>query len=128
MKRFVIFALFGLALSACQESLEDRCEREAKEYTRRSLPTKVDQFTMLDSLVFERDSHTLHFYYTLSGTADSLEVLERIDMKSMLRNELKNTTAYKLFKDNRYNFAYTYLSTKQPGKTLYELILTKEDY
>lgn len=128
MKKLCIIAVIGLMLAACQESLEDRCEREAKAYTRKSCPMKIDRFTTLDSLVFERTTHTLHYYYTLDGEADSLGMLEQIDVEQLLRNELKNSTTVKQFKDNKYRFAYTYWSTKKPGERLYELVLTEKDY
>ena len=41
---------------------------------------------------------------------------------------LKNTTSMKTYKDNGYNFAYTYRSEKDPKKILFETLLTKEDY
>ena len=33
MKKVLVFATLALFLASCQESLEERCAREAKEYT-----------------------------------------------------------------------------------------------
>ena len=70
MKKLCIIASFALFLMACQESLEDRCAREAQEFTRKNCPSKLDKNINIDSLTFERATHTLHYYYTLTGIAD----------------------------------------------------------
>ena len=90
MKKIWLFVVFALLLAACQESLEDRCAREAKDYTRKNCPVKLDNTTTLDSMTFERETHTLHYYYRLTGVADQDTLLQQIDMVGMLKNELKN--------------------------------------
>ncbi len=126
-KYWVIFAIAGV-LTACQESLEDRCAREAATYTRKNCPAKISDNTTLDSLTFERDSHTLHYYYHLSGTADQDSIIDKINGKEVLRDELKNTTSLQLYKDNHYRFAYTFYSEKNPGKVLLDVLFTENDY
>ena len=37
MKRIAYAIITALALTACQESLEERCAREAEEYTKRNV-------------------------------------------------------------------------------------------
>ena len=54
MKRIAYAIITALALTACQESLEERCAREAEEYTKKKCPARIDQNTVIDSLVFER--------------------------------------------------------------------------
>ena len=76
MKKLCIIAILALILASCQESLEDRCEREAKEYTAKQCPIRIDKTTRMDSLTFERETHTIHYYYTLMGNADSEVVLK----------------------------------------------------
>ena len=128
MKKFGLFAVILLIFAACQESLEDRCARETKEYTRKNCPAKLNDFTTLDSLTFERTTHTLHYYYKLTGTADSASALAKFDAVSLMRNELKNSTAMKTYKDNHYRFAYTFNSEKDPQKVLLEVVFTDKDY
>ena len=128
MKNLLFIAILTLILSGCQESLEDRCERESKEYTAKQCPIRIDETTRLDSLTFERATHTIHYYYTLMGNADSEVVLQNIDAVGALKNELKNTTTMKVYKDNKYRFAYTYHSAKDPNKTLIEITFTDKDY
>ncbi len=117
-----------LLLTACQESLEDRCARETKEYTRKNCPAKMDNNIILDSLTFERETHTLHYYYKLTGFADQDSVAKNIDAVNILKEELRNTTTLKLYKDNHYRFAYTYRSEKNPEKVLLDVLLTDKDY
>ena len=70
MKKIIVFVCLAVFLAACQESLEDRCEREAKAYTAKNCPAKMEENVIIDSLTFERATHTLHYYYRLTGTAD----------------------------------------------------------
>jgi len=128
MKKLWILSAIMLLFTACQESLEDRCEREAKEYTRKNCPAKMDNNTTLDSLTFERETHTLHYYYKLTGFADNDSVVENLDVVNILKNELRNTTTLKLYKDNHYRFAYTYRSEKNPEKVFIDIVLTDKDY
>ena len=128
MKKLWVLSAFMLLLTACQESLEDRCARETKEYTRKNRPAKMDNNIVLDSLTFERETHTLHYYYKLTGFADQEDVAQKMDAVNILKNELRNTTTLKLYKDNHYRFAYTYRSEKNPEKVLLDVLLTDKDY
>ena len=128
MKKLWVLSAIMMLLTACQESLEDRCAREAKEYTRKNCPAKMDNNSILDSLTFERETHTLHYYYRLTGFADNDSIVEKLDAGNILKNELRNTTTLKLYKDNHYRFAYTYRSEKNPEKVLLDVLLTDKDY
>lgn len=128
MKKLCMIASFALFLTACQESLEDRCAREAKEFTRKNCPSKIEKNINIDSLTFERETHTLHYYYTLTGNADREGVMEEINGLDILKENLKNSTAMKVYKENHYNFTYTYHSEKNPNKVLLEVTLTDKDY
>ena len=128
MKKLWVLSAIMLLLTACQESLEDRCARETKEYTRKNCPAKMDNNIILDSLTFERETHTLHYYYKLTGFADQDSVAKNIDAVNILKEELRNTTTLKLYKDNHYRFAYTYRSEKNPEKVLLDVLLTDKDY
>jgi hypothetical protein len=128
MKKLWVLSAIMLFLTACQESLEDRCARETKEYTRKNCPAKMDNNSILDSLTFERETHTLHYYYRLTGFADNDSIVEKLDAANILKNELRNTTTLKLYKDNHYRFAYTYRSEKDPKKVLLDFVFTDKDY
>lgn len=128
MKKFWIISAFALLFASCQESLEDRCAREAQEYTRKNCPIPMDSNTTLDSLTFERETHTLHYHYKLTGFADQDSIVKKIDAVNVLKKELKNTTTLKLYKDNHYRFAYTFRSEKDPEKILIDVVFTDKDY
>ncbi len=128
MKKYWLFLCFSFICVACQESLEDKCAREAEEYTKKNCPAKIDNNTTLDSLTFDRKTHTLHYYYKLTGFADQDGVLEKVDAVNVLKNELKNTTSLRVYKENKYRFAYTYHSEKDPSKVMLEVVFTDKDY
>ena len=128
MKKIIVIASLALLLASCQESLEDKCEREAKTYTAKNCPVKIEENIILDSLVFERATHTLHYYYRLTGIADKEGSIDPTEAAKLLKDGLKNTTFMKVYKDNGYNFTYTYFSSKDPKKIWFEVPLTKEDY
>ena len=128
MKKVWILAVLTLLFAACQESLEDRCEREVKELTAKRCPMVLDSNTTMDSITFDRNTHTLHYYYTLTGFADQDGVMEKVDAVGALKEDLKNSTALRVYKENKYRFAYTYRSEKDPKKIRLEVVFTDKDY
>ena len=128
MKKIWILVAICTLLVGCRESLEDRCAREAKEYTEKNCPTKMDNNITLDSMTFERDTHTLHYYYTLTGFADQDSVLEKVDAVGALKEDLKNSTSLRVYKENKYRFAYAYRSGKDPKKIKLDVVFTDKDY
>ena len=128
MKHLTLALLSTVLLAACQESLEDRCAREAKEYTEKKCPAPIGENTILDSIVFERTSHTMHYYYTLSGAADDKSTVEKVNPRANLLQEVRNATSVKTYKDAGYNFTYTYLSKSSPRTVLFETTITRKDY
>ena len=128
MKNLWVMVVLALTMTACQESLEDRCERETKEFTAKQCPLQMDSNTRIDSLTFERATHTIHYYYTLTGRADDEEVLKQINPAQLLKTELKNNTTMRVYKENKYGFAYTYHSEKDSQKVLFEITFTDKDY
>ena len=79
-------------------------------------------------MTFEAETHTLHYYYRLTGIADNDSILKFIDVIGMLKNEVKNTTSLRVYKENNYRFAYTYHSEKDPQKVLLDVVFTEKDY
>ena len=128
MKKIILFVLTAFLFGACQESLEDRCEREAKEFTRRNCPTMITDEIMMDSMAFERATHTIHYYYKLTGNSDRADAYRKDEVKDLLRKALKNTTSVQNYKDEGYNFNYIYCSEKDPKTVWFKVLLTKKDY
>ncbi len=128
MKKTFLLLLAAAALGACQESMEDRCDREAKEFTRKNCPTMIADEIMMDSMAFERSTHTIHYYYKLTGNSDRADAYNKDEVKELLRKELKNTTAVQDYKDEGYSFEYSYRSAKDPNTVYFDVLLTKKDY
>ena len=128
MKRITIVIIAALLLTACQETLEERCEREAREYTEKKCPALITENVTIDSMTFNKSSHTTTYYYTLDGVLDNAEALKEHDLKGMLLKELKNSTETLLYKEAGYNFRYVYFSTQKKGTKLFEATFRKKDY
>ena len=128
MKKSFLFVLTALLFAACQESLEDKCEREAKEFTRKNCPAMIAKEIMMDSMSFERATHTIHYYYKLTGQSDRADAYNKEEATKGLKEALKNTTSIQTYKNEGYNFVYTYRSEKDPKTIWLEVKLSKKDY
>ena len=123
----VVLAVITLLSASCQESLEERCARESREFNEKKCPAKVAEGVMLDSLIFERENHTLHYYYTFSGKADDPEAIEKLNPRKILIDEVRNSTSIKTYKDAGYKFHYTCHSTSK-NTALADVVVTEKDY
>lgn len=129
MKGIVVTLMAGaMLLTSCQESLEDRCAREAKEFTEKNCPRAVDKEIVLDSMTFEKATHTISYLYTLNGTLDNPQRIDSTHFRELLLMEVKNSTNLKLYKDEGYAFRYAYYSQKNNGTKLFEATFRESDY
>lgn len=117
-----------LLLTACQESLEDRCEREAKEYTKKHCPALIAENIVMDEMTFVKATHTISYIYTVSGVLDDSVVINSNEPRKRLLEQVKNNTNLKLYKDAGYSFRYTYYSAKENGTKLFEATFRVNDY
>jgi len=125
----IILGIFGiLLLTACQESMDERCARECKEYTEKKCPALITEGVTIDSLIFTPESRTLTYCFTAGGILDDIEKLKQNDLRGMLLKELKNSTAMKEYKEAGYNFSYVYFSKKNKGTRLFEATFHKKEY
>ena len=128
MKKVILFVLATLILGACQESLEDKCARECVEFTKRKCPSAIAQDMIVDSMTFDRASHTIQYYYKLTGASDRSDAYQKDQARDALKNALKNTTQLMAYKEAGYNFRYIYYSEKNPQTTYLDILLTEKDY
>ena len=128
MKKIFVFLFVAMTTFACQESLEQKAAREAELYTRKNCPVQMTDNIIIDSMTFEASTHTLHYYYTLTGVADSAGVLNPNDARQALLAGLKNTTSMGAYKEAGYQFVYTYRSQKNPETVYFETVFSKKDY
>lgn len=127
MKKYLFVALLSVAFMSCHESLEERAERETKEFTKKNCPMNVSENIVNDSMTFEKATRTIHYYYSLNGRADTTAV-DMKKAKEELIKGVKDATSIRKYKENDFNFAYTYYSTKNKGQVLIKVIVTPEDY
>ena len=125
-----MFLLACAALfAACQESLEERAAREARELTENKCPMPVADDMVLDSVVFDIPTLTQSQYFRFTGEKDNDSLEIDIDnARKLLVAELKSLPTYKPLIKRGVNFRYVYYSTRNPQKIYLETLLTKEDY
>ena len=132
MKNILFFAAALLLLTSCQESLEEKAAREAREVTESKCPMPIGDNMYLDSIVFDIPTLTQTQYFRFTGNSDNDSTVEKIiknnDLKGTLVQELKNTPSYKALINKGITFRYIYGSTANPEKTYIDITVTKEDY
>ena len=78
MKKILFSSLLLLTLTACHhESIEERAEREAKEYTQKMCPTPIVNFTRTDSMVFDKNTHTMIYFCTFTDKMDNEQIVNQ---------------------------------------------------
>ena len=127
-KYYIGLLLAALTMAGCQESLNEKCARECRQYTEKNCPAQIDNHTIIDSMTFEADSRTIHYFYTLTGVAVSVGLLSQEEAHKALKDQLRNTTTMRAYKEAGFNFAYTYHSQRRPDLVLIEETLTEKDY
>lgn len=131
-KKIIIYTLLACcALTSCtRKSYEDQIAEAAAEFTQKQCPREIDNFTTIDSMVFDRDSLTIHYYYTLRDKLDDKKYLTPSvveDFEENMLMKLRGDIHLKKEKEYGLTFAYHYISAST-GKTLFELVFTKKDY
>jgi hypothetical protein len=81
----------------------------------------------MDSMTFDKVSHTFGYYYSLSGTLDDSTYIKQNNPRDMLLQQVKNSTNLKMYKDAGYSFRYVYMSTKSKD-TLFDVTFKQKDY
>ncbi len=128
MKKIITVILAVFLLSGCQESMDERCARECKDYTEKKCPVLITEGVTVDSLVYTPTTRTITYFFTAGGILDNKEKLQQHDLRGMLLKELKNSTNMKEYKEAGYNFSYVYFSAKNKGTRLFEATFLKKDY
>lgn len=128
MRKLYILLLIGAVLTACQESFEDRCEREAKDFTTKKCPAQINLNTRIDSMTFDKRTLTVSYYYTMSGSADNAMAIKKMNPRETLQKEVKNSTALNAVREHEYNIRYVYRSSANEGLVLFETTFTPKDY
>lgn len=130
MKQFLLSLITVVVLVSCHESIEQRAEREAKEFTEKYCPTPVNNFTRTDSVVFYPSTRTYHYFCTFTDKMDDPKVISenKTTINELLRQAISASTDLKAYKDADFTFAYTCHSAKDPQKVLFEVQYTPKEY
>lgn len=127
MKKYLFITLSLTLFTACHESLEEKAAREAREFTAKNCPVKVSDNIVNDSMTYETGTKTIHYFYTISGKADTTAINQRQAKEELIKG-VKSSMAIRTYKENGFNFAYTYFSEKNKGKVLIDVKVTPKDY
>ena len=132
MKKYLLFAVASLELmcSCHHDTIEDRAEREAKDYTEKYCPTPYTNDVRTDSLTFDKSSKTFTYYCRLRGLIDNPKVIAENEtkLKTAIRENFSNDTGTKIYKDAKFNFIYILRSDNDPKTILLKVKLTEKDY
>lgn len=128
MKKYLIL-LFALAtFTACQESIEEKAARDARNITQKKCPMPLgdDGNIILERVDFDIPTRTWIEELLLDFPEDG--ELNEEEIRNALIYELKNTPSYKPYIDNGFNFQYLYCRMSNPKDTLINMTLTTKDY
>ncbi|WP_297218503.1 hypothetical protein [uncultured Prevotella sp.] len=123
-------ALCSIVLCGCHESMEKRAQREAREYTEKYCPTPVQNFTRTDSVVFEMDTKTYHYYCSAVGDLDNAKVfdLNRSKIADALLLNVRENTSFRPYKKEGFAFQWTLRSDKDKKTVYFDRKFTSKDY
>ena len=123
MKTFLYCAIASaMLLCSCHESIEKRAQREAREYTERNCPTPVLNYMRTDSVVFEMNTRTYHYYCSIMDELDDAKVFE-MNRKLIVDNFMKRA-----YKSEGFNFALTLHSGKDSKVKYFDKVYTPKEY
>ncbi len=130
MKKILYLIVAIVALSACQEKKMDRFVREAREYTEKKCPERLDNVTTLDSMVFVNSAEgELRLYYSLQLNDEMKELFMNSlgDLADENLKIVKSSVIYIMYKDAGVTFSYIYHDAVT-GEKLVEYNFTKDQY
>lgn len=130
MKRTLIWLTAALLLCSCHESIEQRAQREAREYTRKNCPTPAENYTRTDSVTFDIPTRTYHYYCSVVGDLDNKAVFDqtREKLRTLLLQSIKGNTGIRAYKKAGFAFSWTLRSSKNPQTVYFEYTVTKKEY
>ena len=127
-----IVGIFLLLFCSCQEKRADRFEREAREYTEKHCPQRLeDGLTVLDSMVFVKDdgAGTLQMYYSLYLTDEvRKQVMDKLgELGDHDLRIVRNSVLFAKHKEAGVSFTYIYHDANK-GDKIAEYHFEKKDY
>ncbi|MDD7274021.1 MAG: hypothetical protein SOZ07_02990 [Prevotella sp.] len=130
MKKILFLLLVTCCLTACYDNLEERAQKECIEYTEKKCPTPITNNTRVDSMVYESQTRTIHYYHSLFNEADNAAAIRQnqAELRKKLLDGVRNEIALEKYKEAGFNFRYTFHSGKNPSKILFDVTYKKGEY
>ena len=130
--RILFFFVILAAITSCQENFDNRCQREAKEYTQRFCPQKMDKYITLDSTTYDKKIKTYCYWYSITKNTYTESIRTQLksqeaDFRSKLLLMLINSVQLKSYKDNGINFEYVYKYSDEQSPFI-RILFTRNDY
>lgn len=128
----IILLVMLLAFTSCQEKKADFFERDAREYTEKNCPQVLDEYTMLDSVVYVKEQDgvgELVQYYTLNLSVEARnELMKQLgELAEMNLTTIRNSIVLSKYKEEGVSFTYIYHDATT-GEKIVEYHFTKKDY
>lgn len=131
--------IFMVGLTSCQESKNERLEREARELTERTCPQRItpDGSVILDSIVFHDDgTNEINYYYQVNTDDEGVVKLQlqRKELERSLLSGINNSIDLRHVKEMGVTIVHHYhrLKTDSLNQQQREEVLsfrfTKNDY
>ena len=124
------FILLAVVSSSCTESFQDRCRREAKEYTELQCPRPVGEDIILDSMTYVAEPQGFIYHYRITGDLDNPDILTDEALAPVIegmRQSLRENITLRTYKEHGLTFTYRYLSDST-GEPFVEAVFGPEDY
>ena len=120
----------SIMLCGCHESLEQRAQREAKEYTEKYCPTPEQNYTRTDSVVFDMATKTYHYYCSVTGKLDDKAIFDtnRQKLSDALLDNVKENTSFRAYKKEGFAFQWTLRSDKDKNVVYFDKRFTPKEY
>lgn len=129
MKQTELLLGCAFLLMACgRQSFDEKCEREARDYTARHCPMPIEQNVMFDSMVYHRGQSVMAYCYTLSGSLDQADVIRQnaTVFKQKLVEAVRNSVEMKKYTQKGIRIDYLYHSAST-GKLLLKVEVGPDD-
>ena len=131
MKNLVLsFLAISMLVSCNRESKDEKISRQAREFTEASCPKPMDEYTMLDSLVYDTEGRIMKYHYSMSGKMDTSSVYNS-EMLALfhanLLNNIKQNMGLVELKKHGVTFSYSYTSSTNSTKYM-NFVFTPKDY
>jgi hypothetical protein len=131
MKKFTAcLIVLCFIFCACHESLTERAEREAKEYTKKYCPTPVQNYTRTDSVVFDVETKSFVYYCSVFDNLDDQEVFNKnkSQISDALLGHLKENTQLRAYKEDGMSFRWVIVSAKDHKVVYFDQQFAPKDY